>query len=87
MHRLGLFSIALLLATWVVGEIPPNRPEDADPAGPWRRTATGWQPARSVLRPDCSRNPAVHPSVVALFELFACGLAGVAMGGGSAQKC
>ncbi|HLA85911.1 MAG TPA: hypothetical protein VJL29_14060 [Thermoguttaceae bacterium] len=70
MRGVGLI-LGLVLAGWVLTEIPVARTESLVAAGSqWKRTVDGWEPRDSWLRGPFVQPARLHPALVGAFELL-----------------
>jgi hypothetical protein len=70
MRWMGWLALLLVVATWVLGEIPTAQTVATGGASPQWGNSQEWQETSS-RGPLCPlRQPALHPTVVAAFELL-----------------
>lgn len=72
--------VALLFLGWVACTFPEPSGHFDEPLGgnPWRRTVDGWE-RNDRWQPDFHVEPPVpHPAIVAVWQVLAAGLIGVA---------
>jgi len=70
-RRIGWLSLLLLALGWFVSEMPlPDLQSGETLDTPWRRTCDGWEHSTWWSQAAATRQPALHPIVVALLEMF-----------------
>ena len=70
MRWVGWLALLLVVTAWVLGELPCAQTVATGDAPPqWSHSQGGWE--TPSCRPLCTvRQPALHPTVVATFELL-----------------
>lgn len=81
MQRIGWILLLLLALGWLASEVPCQGPApSAEPATVWRRTRDGWEHKDRVLVAGPPFRPALHPALIAAFEVLLSATAMLALG-------
>ncbi|HBO45848.1 MAG TPA: hypothetical protein DD670_18375 [Planctomycetaceae bacterium] len=73
MRRVGGLLIGLVLACWVLSEVPIARTGPVEPprASHWKRTKNGWERATAWTSHRTPTLVRLHPAVLCSVQLFA----------------
>ena len=71
MRLIGWLLVILMGLGWLASEVPlPGSRPDGQPQTGWRRTCDGWERITWWTAQPETRRPVLHPTVVALLEMF-----------------
>jgi hypothetical protein len=70
MRSVGWIAALVLAGAWFLSDLPsPGIMADPPPPA-WRRTGEGWVHFTRVLPPSHTRQPGLHPALVAILEIL-----------------